>query len=116
MLETPQARIALKELPFEQQLSALASGAIDLGFAYSAVDTPIVAADILYAHALTVAMPSDHPLSAHESLALSDVCQDLHLKPHRRDIAKRETKNPRRTRQPRKLSGQKKGSVIKLHL
>lgn len=76
MHETPQVRISIKEMPVEQQLSALACDTIDLGFSYSQVDTSTVVSDSLCEHELRVAMTKDHRLSAHDSLSLSDVCQE----------------------------------------
>lgn len=75
-MDAPQARIMIEELSFEQQVSALDSGVIELGFAYSSADTATVAASALSEHRLLVAMAHDHVLSLQESLTISDLCRE----------------------------------------
>jgi DNA-binding transcriptional LysR family regulator len=72
--EATSVEIIIEEMSVAEQIVGLAHGTIDLGFAYSFIDTPTVMAERLSEHGLRIAMTSDHRLAEKESLSLSDIC------------------------------------------
>ena len=70
--DEPELQIRVVELPFSQQLKALHSDLLDIGFALSdAVNNGLVA-EAVWTDPLSVIVPARHPLLAHGHVKLDD--------------------------------------------
>lgn len=81
----PQVTVALQELTVEQQLEAIESGQIDIGFE---VISPLRLADrglawqVVDEESLVVVLPEDHPLAAQDTVALTDLAPESLILPN----------------------------------
>jgi DNA-binding transcriptional LysR family regulator len=66
----PGVELALRELSPGEQIDALKSGALDVGFVRSALDDPALGAELVRRESLMVVLPDDHPLAAQRKIKL----------------------------------------------
>ena len=79
----PDAQVQLSQLPSNEQLKAVASGHIDVGFVDSSHPTPtVMVGDVavrverVWSEALLVALPPDHALARRNNVSLADLAND----------------------------------------
>jgi DNA-binding transcriptional LysR family regulator len=66
----PGVELALRELSPGEQIDALKSGALDVGFVRSTLDDPALGAELVRRESLMVVLPDDHPLAAQRKIKL----------------------------------------------
>jgi DNA-binding transcriptional LysR family regulator len=69
----PQVRVEIFALPTEQIVQNVATGALDIGFAYSVPDHPAITAIDLDNTEIICAMRKDHPLARKTSITAHDL-------------------------------------------
>jgi DNA-binding transcriptional LysR family regulator len=74
---SPQTEVSLAEMSTVDQLQALRTGAIDVGFGRIRLDDPTVRREVLREERLLVALSDDHPLCAQtEPLSLAQLARE----------------------------------------
>ncbi len=72
----PAVTIALRELPPGEQIDALKTGNLDVGFVRSSLDDPSLVSERVRSEALMVVLPDDHALCARRVIPLTALAQE----------------------------------------
>jgi DNA-binding transcriptional LysR family regulator len=72
----PAVAISLRELSPGEQIDALKSGNLDVGFVRSSLHDPSLVAERVRQEALMVVLPDDHPLSARRTIPLGALARE----------------------------------------
>jgi len=72
----PAVAITLRELPPAEQIDALKTGNLDVGFVRSSLDDPSLVSERVRSEALMVVLPDDHPLCARRVIPLSALARE----------------------------------------
>jgi DNA-binding transcriptional LysR family regulator len=67
----PAVELVLRELSPGEQIDALKSGGLDVGFVRSTLEDPALGAELVRREALMVVLPDDHPLAAQRAIPLA---------------------------------------------
>jgi DNA-binding transcriptional LysR family regulator len=72
---SPDIKIVLTELTTIQQIDALKSGRIDVGFGRLDIEDPMIVREVLVSEPLVVAVSSAHPFARRDEVSLAEVAQ-----------------------------------------
>lgn len=72
----PTIEIALRELPPQEQIDALKSGSIDVGFVRAPVEDAALESECVRREALMAALPTDHPMASKKRIALHSLMNE----------------------------------------
>ena len=72
----PDVEVRLRELPTTAQVTALATGALDVGFARLPLDVPELAVERVARERVVAALPEGHPLTARREVGLEELARE----------------------------------------
>jgi DNA-binding transcriptional LysR family regulator len=74
--KAPGVEVVLRELAPQDQLNALREGQADIGFLRGPIENPELSSEVLRREALTVILPTEHPLAKRKRVPLAALSEE----------------------------------------